>query len=202
MNIISNNCTAGFIYQKLLNTEYENPFIWCRFFNDDFLYLVENYNNINFHNYEIGKYSNKLENRTNPFYIRIDNKISINYTHYYFDYNATKPTRIKSDFFYNKIWETVLSNYEKRLTRMSGKPIFIFNDDGDYSVYGSNKTWLDIIDKLITLSKKIDNKIIILTNHHKEMKENNLLILNSKNIFPPHNLKDNGNKILEFIGQK
>ena len=199
MNIISNNCTGGFIYKKLLKTEYENPFIWCRLFNDEFLYLMQNYDNINFHNYEIGKHSNKLVNLTNPFYIKIDDKISINYTHYYFDINANKPAIIKTDFFYCKIWETILKNYEKRLLRMEGKPVFIFNDDGDYSVFGTNKTWVDVVPQIIELATKIDNKIIIISNHHSEIKENNLLILNSKNIFPPHNLENNEKKILEFL---
>jgi hypothetical protein len=186
----------------LLKKEYENPFIWCRVFNEDYLYLVKHYAEINFKNFELCKFGSKIKNKTNPFYINVDNKISIHYSHYYFDCAAEKPLIIKkhegADFYYNKIWETVVNNYEKRLGRMTGEPIFVFNDDQRYQPI-ANKKWTDIVPQLIELSKKIKNKMIIISNHYKERKENNLLILNSKNIYPPFNLKNNERRILEFI---
>lgn len=201
MNIISNNCTAGFIYKNVLKTEYQHPFIWCRFFNDDFLYLIQHYDSINFHNYEIGKYGAKLHNKTNPFYIRVNDKVSIHYTHYYFDSTASTPITTKShDILYNKIWELIVSNYKKRLERLNGKPSFIFNDDESYSIYGANKTWINIIPNLIKLAQHIDNKCVIISNKYKPMQENNLLILNADNIWPPYNLdNNNGSKIVDFL---
>ena len=202
MNIISNNCTAGFIYKNLLNTVFENPFIWCRIFNEDFLYLIENYNKINFNDFKLQRYTENLVNKTNPFYIKVENKIDIHYSHYYFEHSANKPLIVKkgagADFYYNKIWETVVNNYLKRLQRMKGKPIFIFNDDKQYQPI-THRKWNDILPQLITLSQTIDNKLIIITNNRTPVQTNNLLVINSKNIYPPYNLENNEDKILKFM---
>lgn len=58
MNIITNNCLGGFIYRDILKTEYQNPFIWTYIKTNEFIFLCENYNKINFHNYELSKKGN------------------------------------------------------------------------------------------------------------------------------------------------
>ena len=52
MNIISNDCTAGFIYKEI-NEEFKNPFIWTSIDIDNFIKLIENYDTLNFNNISI-----------------------------------------------------------------------------------------------------------------------------------------------------
>lgn len=53
MNIISNNCCGADIYTNVLKTEFSNPFIWSLLFPNDFIYLYENYDSINFKNIDL-----------------------------------------------------------------------------------------------------------------------------------------------------
>lgn len=45
MNIISANCVAGQIYKRL-NLQYANPFMWVSIFLSDYMYIIENWDNI------------------------------------------------------------------------------------------------------------------------------------------------------------
>ena len=117
------------LYRDLLKTPYENPFIWTRMMDDTFIWLLENYESINFRKYELTKTNFSLEDYVNCFfYIKYDNKHEVKYGHYKFVKNATKPVKIKMDVQYNKIWEYIIEKYEKRLKRMKTEPIFIIND--------------------------------------------------------------------------
>ena len=84
MNIISNDCTASFIYKEI-NEEFKNPFIWTSIDIDNFIKLIENYDTLNFNNISI-----KLELNTSEIskkkkkcpIITIDNKVDIHYFHH------------------------------------------------------------------------------------------------------------------------
>lgn len=101
MNIISNNCLGGHLYRDFLNSEFENPFAWTVIDFNSMLYLVNNWYDINFKNYELVK-----DEKWN-FSIIIDNNVKIQYVHYKFSPKATTITQTKpsTDIFYNKIWE-------------------------------------------------------------------------------------------------
>ena len=51
-NIIANNCIGGFLY-KFSNKQFPNPFIWTSMYFEDFLFLIQNYDKINFDDYLI-----------------------------------------------------------------------------------------------------------------------------------------------------
>lgn len=70
MNLLSNNCFGGHTYRYILNKEYENPFTWTRLFSNDLIKLIEDFNIINFNNYEI----NKKDNTLFQFYLKIYEK--------------------------------------------------------------------------------------------------------------------------------
>lgn len=79
MLIISNNCVSGFIQRDILNQAYNNPFIWTTIEGNDFYLLIKHFNEIDFMNYSIEK-DNKWK-----FSIVIENKITIQQTHYKLD---------------------------------------------------------------------------------------------------------------------
>ena len=130
MNIISNNCLGGFIYRDILKTEYKNPFIWSSFDPDNFIEFIDNYETINFDNYELFKLGPGMNHN---FKLKIDDKYILNNDHMWFDANAKTPTVFQinnCDIKYCKIWEYIVNNYEKRLKRMKNeiKTVFIFYD--------------------------------------------------------------------------
>ena len=123
MNIISNNCLSGYLYKDYLKEEFGNPFIWTVIDFNSMLYLIQNWNNINFKNYELVKDKNW------NFSIIIDNKVKIQYVHYKFNKNVVfkDKTEPGTDIESNKIWEYIIQKYDERLERMLRKkesPIF------------------------------------------------------------------------------
>lgn len=122
MNIISQNCLAGNIYKNHLKSEFENPFIWTVIDFNSMLYLIQNWNSINFKNYELVKDKNW------NFSIIIDEKIKIQYVHYKFNPACKNLMKDKiGNIYYCKIWEYIVHKYEERMNRMLAKneePIF------------------------------------------------------------------------------
>ena len=85
MLIISNLCYGGYFY-KYMDHQYNNPFIWCRVFYDSMRYLMDNWEKIDFKNFEV-----KLsKNPRNSYDIIVDGHVLINYPHYLLDLSAEK----------------------------------------------------------------------------------------------------------------
>lgn len=126
LNIISHNCVGSRIYQKK-DLEYGNPFMWSIIPPDDFWYLYNHYDELNYDNIKLTKIKNDNV-------IIIDDKVKVYYVHYRYDKNAHEPTRrIKDgvDIYYDKINDYILEKYQTRLERMKKqgiKPIFIVTD--------------------------------------------------------------------------
>lgn len=123
MNIISNNCLNGYLYRDCLKEEFGNPFIWTVIDFNSMLYLIKNWNTINFKNYEL------VKDESWNFSIIIDNKVKVQYVHYKFNKNVEfrDKTGPGTDVESNKIWEYIIQKYEERLARMikkNEKPIF------------------------------------------------------------------------------
>lgn len=126
MNIITSNCLGGFIYRDVLNQEYQNPFIWTKFLNNEmFIDFVDNFKNINFDNVMIEKEGDGL---TNNFITVIDDKYFLKNSHIYFSILDSVPridNRVYCNTYYNRPWEYILEKYEKRLKRMTMENIVI-----------------------------------------------------------------------------
>lgn len=126
LNIISHNCIGARIYQQK-NMEYGNPFMWSVIPPEDFWYLYNHYDDIDFSNIELTKIKNDNV-------VIVDGKVKVYYVHYRFDKNAKTPIqKIKDgvDIYYNKIDEYILEKYNSRLKRMleqGVRPIFIVSD--------------------------------------------------------------------------
>lgn len=178
MNLIGNNCVSGAIY-KLNNIQYNNPFFWCNIYHNDFMYLIKNYDNINFTNFycSLEDYYDFVKT-TN---VNIDNKINLHYLHYRLSNDDLKREGI--NVFSKNIIEYTKEKYIVRLNRKSTEePIFLYSFSGikeDFENYDDFlKEILEITDKKIIIlihPNKIKNYIIpsnikiIEINMNKEM---------------------------------
>lgn len=162
MNIISQNCLSGHIYKKYFNKNYKNPFIWSVIDFNSMKTLIENWNSINFNNYELVKDKNW------NFSIIIDKKVKVQYVHYKFSPKYNKLTKVNGDFYYNKIWEFIVDRYEKLKNKMleeNEKPIFCFCN--------GNTIYKDCIytDKQLMELNKYNNTYVIITKEKIEVHE-------------------------------
>lgn len=155
MLIISNLCYGGYFY-KYMDQQYNNPFIWCRVFYDSMRYLMDNWEKIDFKNFEV-----KLsKNPKNSYDVIVDGHVFINYPHYLLDSSAEK---IIYDTNYDKSMHNywigdirfkdmenyVYSQYLRRVERMlsiNEKPVFLIRDDEKYMGYPSKTKMKDIIE--------------------------------------------------------
>lgn len=145
MNIICNSCVGGFIYKNELKCPFQNPFIWNIIDFNSMLYLVKNYNNINFNNFDLVKDKNW------NFSIIIDKHITIQYVHYKFDAKANKPYIKYIDYYSNKVWEYIVQKYVERKNRMLAskeKPLFLFANWFDKKETALSYNQLKILDNL------------------------------------------------------
>lgn len=123
MNIIGNSCISSFLTRDCLKEPFNNPFCWCVIDFDSIFYIIKNYYNINWLNFELVKDENW------NFSIIIDKNIKVQYVHYVFDKNV-KTIEFKNlhDVCSNHIWEYIIEKYNQRINRMlksKEEPIFI-----------------------------------------------------------------------------
>lgn len=128
MNIISNDCTAGFIY-KAINEEFKNPFIWTSIDIDNFIKLIENYDTLNFNNISIKLELNtseiSVQNEKCPV-ITIDNKVDIHYFYHFQKEGTHSELNTEERYIYDEdIINYVKQMYFSRISRMKESPIFI-----------------------------------------------------------------------------
>lgn len=172
LNIISHNCVGARIYQQK-NEKYSNPFMWCVIPPNDFLYLYENFEKINFQNF-------KLEKDKEGYKIVIDNSVNVYYPHY--KYSSFEKTPVKKakdgiDVYYNKINEYIVEKYRTRLARMCGKPLFIVTDR-DFIV---NKQFNF---KRSDLLKYIDKEDCLVVTADKTLSGSNVIYMSSTKLDP------------------
>lgn len=136
--LISNNCTAAFIYQYS-NIEFPHPFMWSTFTYYNFNKLLEEYDTIDFTNFTIVPTLINKAIRTNTKHwwddtlsVLVDNKkLCINYIHHHCKKDEKELRRNGVNLYYYDMQNYLHNLYEKRVNRMYeiGKlePIFIFN---------------------------------------------------------------------------
>ena len=132
MNVITSNCIGGELYERVLKQQFNNPFMWCLLFADDYIYLYNHFDEIDFSDVELIRMTEKDDIGTAKhqihkkiFGIRIDGKITVWYTHTFYDASCKEPTKKEiSNIYYYKNYELVYNNYMKRLERMKEVPVF------------------------------------------------------------------------------
>lgn len=171
MNIISNDCTAGFIYREL-NQRYGNPFIWTSIDLDNFIKLVEKYDTIDFSNItgiKLIENNSKIsvQNEMCPV-IRIDDLIDVYYFHHFYKKGVNEELNTTKRYIYDEhISEYVLEFYRRRLCNMTDSPMFIWSDHDSYKWYKSD----------LSRFKNIRTKYRIIIYTHKEVSFDNPNIL-------------------------
>lgn len=134
MNIICNNC-GGADFYHMSKCEYTNPFIWCLIFPEDMYALIENYDKIDFTEFDIKKLSADLAKSENwgefnehnrILGLRIDDCFDVYYTHYAFDAKCVTPERRGPNLFYCKNFEYVVDKYEERLKKLNSTEVPCF----------------------------------------------------------------------------
>ena len=173
MNIVSNNCIGGRLYE-VRNEQFANQFIWARILHSDFIYLINNFDNIDFSNVSFNLEYYKSKDYQNVI-CKLDNKISMHFTHYVYNENYETPYKKDLDVLYKNILEYSKDKYFNRLKRMSGKPIFV------YSFNGVNSKSEEYIKRIHDVLKIKDKKIYIIA--YKSVEINSEIPENIKIIY-------------------
>ena len=163
-NIIANNCVGARIYQ-IKGEAYNTPFVWCLVSPEDFLYLYENFNIINFKNI-------RIEKDGEWYFIRVDDKIKIYYPHYRYDENCNIPAKRgigELNIYYCNIEDYIVEKYKSRLSRMTEEPLFIIDDKSTNLVDGK------CVFKDSDIQKYVDKKNCIITTSNKKIRGKNVI---------------------------
>ena len=130
MNLIANDCAGAYLYQDWFKTDFMNPFIWCSIDLNNFCCLIENYDSLNFNNIECVLETNVsgicFQKSLCPKII-IDGKVEVNYFHYIEDKKYNSPTKVKGYTAINDVKKYAIDCYTRRLEKMNGNPIFIWD---------------------------------------------------------------------------
>jgi len=172
MNLIGNNCVSSFLY-KDNGLEFSTPFIWGGFDFVDFIYLLNNYDNIDFNNISFS-FEHRFDNKELSVLCNIDNKINYHFSHYCYDENKKIPDKIKGRVFYKDIIKYTKEKYLTRLKRVKENPVFLFSfnlidkNDKKYEEYLNrlleikDKKLIILIHESISIDKKYDKNIQII----------------------------------------
>ena len=130
MNIIANDCAGAYMYQDQYKCDFMNPFIWSSINIENFQKLIKLYDVLDFKNIESELIVNTSgickQNSLIPKLI-IDNKIEVNYFHYIQNEAYKTPTKVQGYTMYNNIEQYTVDCYERRLNKMTERPIFIWD---------------------------------------------------------------------------
>lgn len=204
MNLISNCCVGGFLYE-INNEQFSNPFIWTMTNSDSFIYLLENYDNINWDNIEFDKF--KRSDGKLCYSIIVDSKLRINYTHYLQGKKDDHEKKVGRDIYDWRAYEYTYKKYEQRKQRMLDKkeaPFFVilaemkgkydYNLNNLIRICQSNIKYKTIIITSFDELKKYenDNLKIIIDKHPK----------NEKGWFTKDFANLYNNTIMEFLNEK
>lgn len=153
MYLISNNCVGSSLY-ALHHIQFNHPFVWGAFDLDDFIYLADNFNNINFNNIDFGLETRLYQTR-NSVICNIDSKMKYHFSHYMQDDQMDEPGRndtYKHTLLYKYSIILAREKYERRLKRMSGEPTFLYCFN---LIKTTSKEYLIILDRLLTIKRKL-----------------------------------------------
>lgn len=168
--IISNDCTAGYIYQ-FLNKKFNHPFIWNYIDGKDFILLLQNFNNLNYNKFSVVESiiakdeSFSILNRNKwkgTISVTIDDKVNINFIHHHNDNLCKEIKTIKDkwnknycgDVYYYDMKNYMKDIYLRRLNRMT--PL-------------SDKELLFVINKNRLITEESFYKLLSLHLNHKKV---------------------------------
>ena len=122
MNIICNNCVGARIYQQS-GEQFNNPFMWSLVSGDDFIYLINHFDKINFDRIRVRRVPKR-----DIFEIIVDDKVTLRFIHHHQNSKCIQPMKKGVDIFYNQMTSYLIGSYFRRVDRMKEKPIFVISD--------------------------------------------------------------------------
>lgn len=125
MNLISNSCTGSYIVRDFYKKQFSNPFVWCSLTPRDMIQLINNYDNVNWTNFDVNLYKNTSFN-TQCVAITVDNLFTIKYPHYVLSETDTQVVGI--NVFSKDILEFSKEKFKirsERLNNINESPIFL-----------------------------------------------------------------------------
>lgn len=134
-NIIASSCVGAYIMRDYLHQQFINPFIWCATEHQSMLYLINNYDTINWFNVSM-RMSNGFNPKSYPI-LTIDKHVHVKFVHHRFswaDSNTPRKDRNGADIHYRYIYRFVLDKYFTRVQRMLSRgipPTFVWAGSWD-----------------------------------------------------------------------
>ncbi len=173
MNIICNNCVGARLYE-VTKQQFPNPFMWMSIFDDDFIKLINEYENIDFNNPKIELEYYK-ENKYQSILITLYNDIKLHYIHYIQDESKEIPVKEdNTNILYKDILTYAKYKWFNRLNRSSEEPVFLYSFNYmpiEYHTYSivlnklleiKNKKLIILVHEGINIEKEIPNNIKII----------------------------------------
>lgn len=156
MNLICNNCAGARVYE-IFRAPYTNPFMWSLVRPDEFVHLINHYNDIDFHKRELVLVENTLS-------IRIDNAVTIVFIHHFKDERYPEYIKInennKMQARYRDMDKHILEHYDNRVLRMIGQPTFLISDkynkfcNGTYTFNVSDLKGINDFSNIVFIGKE------------------------------------------------
>ena len=153
MNLISNNCVGPSLY-ALYGEKFDHPFVWGAFDLDDFIYLANNYEKIEYTNTEYDLETRLYQTRKSVI-CNIDNKVKYHFSHYMYDQTMKEPGRCdtyKHTLLYNNIIALTREKYMYRKERMQKDPTFLYCYN---LICPTSKEYLIILDRLLEIKRRL-----------------------------------------------
>lgn len=157
-NVICDNCLGSRLYEAN-GKQFKNPFQWCVIKPLDMIYLMEEYDSIDFRRHElmVGTLNGMEFLKT-----RVDGCFDVWWVHHIKDEAYDEPTKVdnpslrNADLKYRHIETYINETYERRVERMgSSKPTFIVNFDNYWGMYDN-----DVV-KIGKMTTKKDDTILV-----------------------------------------
>lgn len=172
-NLIGNCCVDSFIYQQR-GLKFNNPFMWSAIWADDFIKLIERFDNINFKEPELEKYI--LNEKEQCYTIILDKDIKINYTHYKQGSQNDNHRIVGPDLYDWKAYEYTYNTFLERTDRMLNdniKPCFlVLGEMKNVPGYRLNFDSYDLEHLIKICEIKTYHKICIITGYEELLKYN------------------------------
>ena len=179
MNIICNNCVGARLYE-VTKQQFPNPFMWMTICHDDFIKLINEYDNIDFNNpkFELENYK---ENKYKSILITLNSDIKLHYIHYIQDDTKEVPVKeLNTNILYKDILTYSKNKWFNRLNRSDEKPIFLYSFN---YLSPESDIYFTILNKLLDIK---DKPILILIHEgiklEKEISSNIKIMYCSKEI--------------------
>ena len=139
--------------------------MWSLISSEDFIFLINHWNDINLKNIEIYPIEN-----SDIFEIKIDDKIRVRFIHHHQSLKYHELTKIGIDVYFDHMSDYLIQSYYRRLSRMKENPLFIISNMYDNNLRLSfNQSELSKINKNIQVilcgkdNPELDNVIFVKT---------------------------------------